>query len=181
MSDAVTKKNPARFALLLFGLPVLMLGLSFAAVPFYDWFCRVTGFSGTTQVSAENNSVATDVPMRVYFAANTAKDMPWEFKPKDSHVDIKIGETNLVFYEAYNPTDEVLTGSATFNVAPTELGGYFSKIDCFCFTEQTLQPKERVDMAVNFYVDPEILEDPDTKNLKELTLSYTFFLTEPSS
>ncbi len=170
-----------RFALMLVVIPLLMLGASFAAVPFYDWFCRVTGFGGTTQVSVENNTVATNAPMRIRFSANTMRDMPWEFRPLEPHMDIKIGETNLAYYEAYNPTDEVITGTASFNVAPLELGGYFNKIECFCFTEQTLQPHERVEMPVTFYVDPEILEDPDTRDIKELTLAYTFHLTKNDS
>ncbi len=170
-----------RVAIGLLTLTLVMLAASFAAVPFYDWFCRVTGFSGTTQTAAENNSVLTGEMMTIRFSASTMKDMPWEFHPKEPNMKIQIGETNLAFYEAYNPTDEVVTGTASFNVAPLELGGYFSKIECFCFTEQTLQPHERVEMPVTFYVDPEILNDPDTKDIKELTLAYTFHLTEPES
>lgn len=161
----------------LVGIVFFMLAASFASVPLYDIFCRVTGFAGTTQVSKENTSVITGETMVVRFAASVMSDMPWEFKPVDPKVTVRIGETNLVFFEAYNPTDDVITGTASYNVAPLELGAYFSKIDCFCFKEQTLQPHERVEMPVTFYVDPNILKDDDTKDIKSITLAYTFYLT----
>lgn len=170
-------RNHNKIALRLLGITLFMLAGSFAAVPLYDIFCRVTGFGGTTQVSQTNTSTVLDREMIVRFAGSTMSDMPWEFRPMTPRVDVQIGETNLVFYEAYNPTNDVITGTASFNVAPLELGGYFSKIECFCFTEQTLQPGERVEMPVTFYVDPAMVDDPDVQNLQSVTLSYTFHLT----
>ena len=113
--------------------------------------------------------------MTIRFDANTDPAMPWEFKPMQRTMELKIGETGLAFYEAYNPTDRVIGGSASYNVAPYEAGGFFTKIECFCFTEQVLQPGERVQMPVTFYVDPDIVDDRDAKFVKRITLSYTFF------
>ncbi len=166
-----------KIAVRLLGITLFMLAASFAAVPLYDIFCRVTGFGGTTQVADENKSDVLDREMIVRFAGSTMSDMPWEFNPMTSRVDARLGETTLVFFEAYNPTKDVVTGTASFNVAPLELGGYFSKIECFCFTEQTLQPGERVEMPVTFYVDPAMVDDPDVEHIQSLTLAYTFHLT----
>ena len=175
MSIKGNKNNTTAFYA--FTLAAIMLAGGFAAVPFYSWFCKVTGFAGTTQESVENSSVILDETILVRFSANTMSDMPWVFKPVSPNQEVRIGETNLVFYEAYNPTDDIITGSASYNVSPLELGAYFSKIECFCFTEQTLQPGERVEMPVTFFVDPSIVDDADTKDIKSLTLSYTFHLT----
>ncbi len=167
----------SRVAIRLVALVVFMLAAAFAAVPLYDLFCRVTGFSGTTQfVESESDVVLSDT-MVVRFSANKMSDIPWEFSAVEPQMKVRIGETNLAFYEAYNPTDDVITGTASYNVSPLELGGYFNKIDCFCFVEQTLQPGERVQMPVSFYIDPEFVEDPDVKNMKSITLAYTFHLT----
>ena len=171
------RRSHNKIAIRLLGITLFMLAGSFAAVPLYDIFCRVTGFSGTTQVAEENTSEVLDRKMIVRFAASTMSDMPWEFRPLEPKVDVRIGETNLVFFEAYNPTDDVITGTASFNVAPFELGGYFNKIECFCFTEQTLQPGERVEMPVTFYVDPAMVNDPDVQDIESMTLAYTFHLT----
>jgi cytochrome c oxidase assembly protein subunit 11 len=159
------------------GVAGLMASLSFAAVPFYDWFCRVTGFAGTPLVSAEAATEVLDREVTIRFLANTDRAMPWEFRPAQNAMTLKIGETGLAFYEAYNPTDRVVAGTASFNVQPDQAGGYFTKIECFCFTEQVLQPGERVQMPVTFYVDPEIVNDPEAKFIGDITLAYTFFET----
>jgi cytochrome c oxidase assembly protein subunit 11 len=152
-----------------------MGGLSFAAVPFYDWFCRVTGFGGTTAVSDGSGLAPTEEFVTVRFVASTEPGMPWEFGPVQNEMRVRIGEDNLAFYEASNPTDRPVAGQATFNVVPYAAGGYFSKIQCFCFTEQVLQPGETVQMPVSFYVDPAILDDPEGRFVHEITLGYTFY------
>jgi cytochrome c oxidase assembly protein subunit 11 len=154
-----------------------MGSLSFAAVPFYDWFCRVTGYGGTPQVAEAASDTILDQTVRIRFDASVEAGMPWEFKPVARTMDIRIGETGLAFYEATNPTDRVIAGTASFNVFPDTAGGYFTKIECFCFTEQVLQPGETVQMPVTFFVDPTIVEDPDAKFVHEITLSYTFHET----
>ena len=162
----------------LLAVMVFMGGLAWASVPLYDWFCRVTGFGGTTQVSEQESDTILDQTIRVRFDASRARDMPWEFRAMQPHMDIRIGETGLAFYEAYNPTDEAIAGTASFNVAPFETGGYFVKIACFCFELQVLQPGERVEMPVTFFVDPAILDDPEASGTPAITLSYTFHVTE---
>jgi cytochrome c oxidase assembly protein subunit 11 len=157
---------------------VFMGGLAWASVPLYDWFCRVTGFGGTTQVAEQGSDTILDQTIRVRFDASRARDMPWEFRAMQPHMDIRIGETGLAFYEAYNPTDEPIAGTASFNVAPFETGGYFVKIACFCFELQVLQPGERVEMPVTFFVDPAILDDPEANGTPAITLSYTFHVTD---
>lgn len=170
--------NTRKTAVKLVAVVVTMGSLSFAAVPFYDWFCRVTGFGGTTSVAASAPDVILERTVKVSFDASREAGMPWEFKPQQVSMDIRIGETGLAFYEAYNPTDEPVAGTASFNVFPYAAGGYFTKIDCFCFEQQVLQPGERVTMPVTFYVDPEIVNDREGKFVKEITLSYTFHRTE---
>ncbi len=157
------------------GVVVLMGGLAWASVPFYDWFCRVTGFGGTTGVSEVASDDILDQTIKIRFDASLERSMPWEFTPTVREMELRIGETGLAFYEAYNPTDKPVAGSASYNVAPYEAGGFFSKIDCFCFEEQVLAPGERVQMPVTFYVDPEIVTDRDAKYVHTITLSYTFY------
>ena len=159
----------------LVGVVVLMGGLAWASVPFYDWFCRVTGFGGTPGVSTAAAGGVLDQTIKIRFDASKARGMPWEFKPQVREMELRIGETGLAFYEAYNPTDHPIAGQASYNVTPYEAGGFFTKIDCFCFTEQVLQPGERVEMPVTFYVDPEIVTDRDAKYTHTITLSYTFY------
>jgi len=171
-------RNSVRLAGALVLVVVGMVGLSFAAVPLYDLFCRVTGYGGTTQQAEVGSDVILDKKITIDFDANTGKDMPWHFKPVKRKVQIRIGETGIAYYEAMNPTDKVITGTASFNVTPQKVGQYFTKIDCFCFTEQTLQPGERVDMPVTYYVDPEITKNINTKEVETITLSYTFYVTE---
>ena len=159
----------------LVGLVVTMGALGFASVPLYDLFCRVTGYGGTTQESASASDVILDRTINVRFDGSLSSGMPWEFKPSQTEMTVRIGETGLAFYEAYNPTDRPIAGQASYNVFPFTAGGYFNKIACFCFTEQVLQPGERVQMPVTFFVDPEIVDDPDGKFVEEITLSYTFY------
>lgn len=160
------------------GVVVLMGGLAWASVPFYNWFCKVTGFGGTTLVAEAGSDVVLEKTIKVRFDASLDRDMPWEFKPVVRTMELKIGETGLAYYEAYNPTDRVIAGTASYNVAPFSTGNYFSKIECFCFELQVLQPGERVQMPVTFFVDPEIVNDPEAKFAKQITLSYTFYETE---
>ncbi|MDZ4095088.1 MAG: cytochrome c oxidase assembly protein [Paracoccaceae bacterium] len=167
----------AKTAAQLTGVAALMLSLSFVAVPFYRWFCQVTGFAGTTSVAEAGSDVILDRTIKVRFDASKERGMPWDFKPVVHEMELRIGETGLAFYEAYNPTDRVVAGTASYNVTPDASGGYFTKIDCFCFTMQVLQPHERVLMPVTFYVDPEIVTDPEGKFVKVITLSYTFHET----
>jgi cytochrome c oxidase assembly protein subunit 11 len=164
-----------RTAAIAVAVVVGMGSLAWASVPLYNLFCAVTGFGGTTGVATAGSDKVLDRTITVRFDANTAPDMPWEFKPEQREVTVKIGETGIAYYEAYNPTDRPVAGQATFNVAPYNAGGYFTKIQCFCFTEQVLQPKERVRMPVTFFVDPAIVDDREAKYVKHITLSYTFY------
>lgn len=179
----MTERRPdasKRTAGLLLGVVGVMLGASFAAVPLYDIFCRVTGFGGTTQV-AENANETPDVRPEIAsirFDASINQDLPWRFAPVKREVKVHIGETGLAYYRATNFSDKPVAGTAVFNVTPLSVGAYFVKIDCFCFTEQVLAPGETVDMPVTFYVDPEILDDPETKDIRDITLSYTFYKTD---
>lgn len=153
---------------------VVMGSLGFASVPLYDLFCRVTGYGGTTQVRAEGATAVLDQTIRIRFDASKARDFPWEFRPVERTMEVRIGETALAFYEAYNPTDEPVAGIASYNVTPYDAGRHFAKIQCFCFEYQVLQPGERVSMPVSFFVDPALLEDRDTRGTRQITLSYTF-------
>ena len=171
VNDKAKKKTAAQMV----GVVIFMGALAWASVPFYDWFCRVTGFGGVTQVADSGSDVVLRETVKVRFDASLERDMPWEFKPVQREIEIQIGATGLAFYEAYNPTDQPIAGTASYNVTPYEAGGFFSKIDCFCFEEQVLMPGERVQMPVTFFVDPEIVEDRDAKYTKVITLSYTFY------
>ncbi|MEI4197797.1 cytochrome c oxidase assembly protein [Roseovarius sp. E0-M6] len=159
----------------LVGVVALMGGLAWASVPFYDWFCRVTGFGGVTNTADAGSDEILDQTIKVRFDASKARGMPWEFKPVAREIELRIGENGLAFYEAYNPTDRPIAGQASYNVTPYEAGNFFVKVDCFCFTEQVLEPGERVQMPVSFYVDPEIVTDRDAKYAHTITLSYTFY------
>jgi cytochrome c oxidase assembly protein subunit 11 len=159
----------------LVGVVVMMGALAWASVPFYNWFCRVTGFGGTPGVAYAGADEILDQTIKIRFDASLNHDMPWEFKPVVREMELRIGETGLAYFEAYNPTDRPIAGQAAYNVTPYEAGGFFNKIECFCFTEQVLQPGERVDMPVSFYVDPEIISDRDAKYTHTITLSYTFY------
>lgn len=154
---------------------VLMGGLAWASVPFYDWFCRVTGFGGVTNTSDTASDEILDQTIKVRFDASKARGFAWDFKPVEREMELKIGETGLAFYEAHNPTDRPVAGQASYNVTPYTAGNFFTKIDCFCFEEQVLEPGETVQMPVTFYVDPEIVTDRDGKFVHTITLSYTFY------
>ncbi|GAB5437258.1 cytochrome c oxidase assembly protein [Falsiruegeria mediterranea] len=166
--------GPQKTVMQTVGVVILMGGLAWASVPFYDWFCRVTGFGGVTGVAETGSDTILDKTIKVRFDASKDRDMPWEFKPVERTMEVRIGETGLAFYEAYNPTDRPVAGQASYNVTPYAAGGYFDKIQCFCFEEQVLQPGERVQMPVTFFVDPEIVEDREGKYVHTITLSYTF-------
>jgi cytochrome c oxidase assembly protein subunit 11 len=168
-------QGPQKTVLQLVGVVVTMGALSWASVPFYDWFCRVTGFGGVTGVAERGSDTVLDKTVTIRFDGSKERDFAWEFKPVQREMEIQIGDTGLAFYEAYNPTDRPIAGQASYNVTPYSAGAFFEKIDCFCFTEQVLQPGERVSMPVTFYVDPGIVDDRDAKFVKSITLSYTFY------
>ncbi|WP_299502730.1 cytochrome c oxidase assembly protein [uncultured Roseobacter sp.] len=167
--------GPAKTVAQTVSLVVVMGALAWASVPFYDWFCRVTGFGGVTGVSEVAPDDVLDQTIKIRFDGSLHSEMAWSFKPVEREMEVRIGETGLAFYEAYNPTNRPIAGSASYNVTPYQAGGFFNKIQCFCFEEQVLQPGERVQMPVTFYVDPEIVEDRDGKYIHTITLSYTFY------
>lgn len=159
------------------GVVAGMVGLSFAAVPLYDLFCRVTGYGGTTQVASEATAgveVTEDV-IAVRFDANTMPGLPWRFEPVQRRMEVRLGEQNIAYYRATNISNRPVAGSATYNVTPGQTGIFFNKIECFCFTEQTLAPGESIEMPVQFFVDPAIKDNDDAKTAGTITLSYTFF------
>lgn len=171
-----------RVAILAAGMAAGMVGLSYAAVPLYRLFCQVTGFGGTTQRADAAPERATDSPVSVRFDANTSGNLAWSFHAMQTSMTVKVGEQNMAYYKATNVSDQPVTGTAVFNVTPVQAGAYFNKIQCFCFTEQTLQPGQSIEMPVSFFVDPDMLEDADAAGIKEITLSYTFYpVDEPKS
>jgi cytochrome c oxidase assembly protein subunit 11 len=164
-----------RVAFVAAGVALGMLGLAYASVPLYRLFCQVTGFGGTTQRADAAPGEILDREIAVRFDANISSHLGWNFGPMEKEVTVKLGEPKLVFYRASNRSDRTTVGTATFNVTPPGAGIYFSKVQCFCFTEQALKAHESVDMAVQFFVDPELAKDPDLGNLKVITLSYTMY------
>ena len=174
-STGPTTRRQTTVAIAAGSIAVVMLGMAYAAVPLYQMFCQVTGFGGTTQRADAPSEIVLDKTISVRFDSNVANGLAWSFKPVQRTVEVRIGENASVNYRATNTSDRPLTGTATFNVTPDASGVYFNKIECFCFTEQTLQPGESIDMPVSFYVDPEIATDKDTRRIKEITLSYTFY------
>ena len=156
-------------------LVVGMVGLSYAAVPLYDLFCRATGYGGTTMVATEVPIQIGEREMTVRFNANVNRGLPWRFRPVQGSVTVRVGEPTLAFYRVENTSEQTIVGTATYNVTPLKAGEYFSKIDCFCFTEQVLQPGEVAELPVSFFVDPSIADDPKMDRINTLTLSYTFF------
>jgi cytochrome c oxidase assembly protein subunit 11 len=176
MSAAPRSRANARVAFATVGVVVGMVGLAFASVPLYRIFCQVTGFGGTTQRAEHAPAEVGERVITVTFNADVAgNNLPWTFTPVERHVTLHVGEERLVAYRATNHGDRPITATATFNVTPAKAGIYFQKIACFCFTEQTLEPGETVDMPVSFFIDPEIAKDPNTRELRNITLSYTFF------
>jgi len=159
----------------LLGMVALMIGLTIAAVPLYRLFCQVTGYGGTTQVSDAAPEVSGLRPINVRFNADVSPELPWSFYPMQREVRLPIGQPQTIYYRAVNRSSRSVTGTATFNVTPFEAGQFFDKLECFCFTEQTLKPGESIDMPVRFYVDPKLLENRDARAIETITLSYTFF------
>ena len=170
-------KNKTLTPVLLAGIFFLMLGLSFAAVPLYDIFCRVTGFGGTTQVSKQAPSVVLDKIVSVRFDTNV-NNLPWEFKAKTNVMDVKVGQVNKIEFIVENNSDETTSGVASFNVSPASFGKYYNKLGCFCFEKQELKAGEKATYVMTFYLDPEMVNDATTKNLEDVTMSYTFFSTD---
>jgi len=174
-TSALSRKN-RRLLVTGFLVALASLGLGFASVPLYRVFCQVTGFNGTTQRASASVDVKPVMgkTLSIRFDSNVAPGMPWEFYPEHPTDTVEIGARDLAIFVAKNLSDKPVTGSAVFNVTPTQAGAYFTKIQCFCFTQQTLQPGQEVRMPVIYYVDPKILDDPDNKDTQEITLSYTF-------
>jgi cytochrome c oxidase assembly protein subunit 11 len=164
-----------RTALGLVAVVAVMVGLSFAAVPLYRIFCQKTGWAGTPQRAAAAPKTAALETVTVRFDANVTPGLPWSFEPVEPELTLHIGENKLAFFRATNLSKETVTGSAVFNVSPEIMGQYFTKVQCFCFTEQTLKPGEAVEMPVSFFIDPAILKDRDAKTVRDMTLSYTFY------
>ena len=153
----------------------VMVGAAFAAVPFYNWFCRTTGYGGTTQVASVAPAGMLDRRITVRFDANVSPGLPWRFTPEVNSIDLHIGEVATVYYDVVNTSARVTEGQASYNVSPPTVGAYFTKINCFCFTQQRLAPGEKRQMAVVFYVDPALVKDSDHDDLNSITLSYTFY------
>ncbi|MBM3631001.1 MAG: cytochrome c oxidase assembly protein [Alphaproteobacteria bacterium] len=172
----MTKKN---FSTLLFlaGIFFLMLGLSFAAVPLYEAFCKITGFGGKTQTSKEAPQIILDKIVSVRFDTNV-NNLPWNFKAKSNVIDVKVGQVNKIEFEVENYSKDLTYGVASFNVSPSIFGKYYSKLGCFCFEKQELKAGEKVTYVMTFYLDPELINDHNVKNLHEVTMSYTFFPTD---
>lgn len=175
--DNLDNRKNRRVGVLLLGLAAGMVGLAFASVPLYQLFCQVTGFGGTTQVADANPKGVIAREMKVRFDINVDSALPWTVKAAAPVTD-RIGSVDTVNYVATNNTDKPITGQAIFNVVPEKAGIYFNKIECFCFTEQTLQPGETVDMPIVFFVDPDIADDRELNTVKEITLSYTFYASD---
>jgi cytochrome c oxidase assembly protein subunit 11 len=172
------RRRSARDAVVAFAcgaFVAVMVGVSFAAVPLYSWFCRTTGFGGTTQVAKAAPEQTSSRVITVRFDSNVAPGLPWSFEPERRTIDVRLGEVVTVYYAVRNESARMTTGQAGYNVTPPTAGAYFEKINCFCFTQQTLQPGEKRDMAVVFYVDAKLAEDAEQNAVNNITLSYTFF------
>ena len=176
MSDQADRMaSNRRVALRLGAIVVGMIGLSYASVPLYDLFCRVTGLGGRPQEAAAAPATVSDKQIEVRFDANVARDLDWGFQPLERSVIVRLGEERIVKYRATNNSNRTITATASYNVTPLKTGGHFAKVACFCFTEQTLAPGESIDMPVSFFVDPAMLEDPNMRDVTSITLSYSFF------
>ena len=172
-----SEKRVVATATSLVGLVIGMVTLSYASVPLYDLFCRVTGFGGTTQVSKEAPKIVLDKVVSVRFDTNV-NNLEWNFKAKSNVIDVKVGQVNRIEFEVENIGDETTYGVASFNVSPASFGKYYSKLGCFCFEKQELKPGEKATYVMTFYLDPDLVNDPTTKNLQDVTMSYTFFSTD---
>ena len=182
MGELNQKSIDNRFiAALCLAFVVGMLGMAYASVPLYQWFCQVTGYGGTTKRVEQNSQIILDKTINVRFDGNVAHDLPWEFKPLNRQIQIKIGETAEIAYEAKNIAQYTTLGQAGFNVTPHAAGAYFNKVECFCFTETKLAPDEVINMPVVFFIDPEIVDAPELKNINTITLSYSFHSIETGS
>jgi cytochrome c oxidase assembly protein subunit 11 len=173
-----SRGRPVRDAVVAFACGAFvaaMVGVSFAAVPLYSWFCRTTGFGGTTQVAKTAPEQTSGRVITVRFDSNVAPGLPWSFEPERRTIDVRLGEVVTVYYAVRNESARVTTGQAGYNVTPPTVGSYFEKINCFCFAQQTLQPGEKRDMAVVFYVDAKLGKDAEQNAVNNITLSYTFF------
>jgi len=179
MKDDLRRRNLVILSSL-FGLVFGMIGLAYASVPLYSLFCAVTGFGGTTQRAQEAASHVVDRKITIRFNADTNMALPWSFKPEQKDMVLKLGETGLAAYRAENRGGSPTVGTAVYNVTPDKVGQYFNKIECFCFTEQVLQPGQAVDMPVAFFVDPAMNDDPNMQDVTTITLSYTFFRAKDS-
>jgi cytochrome c oxidase assembly protein subunit 11 len=182
LTDEIARRN-VRVGLMAAAGALAMLGLGYAAVPLYQMFCQVTGFGGTTMKASEADAaraatIATGQQISVRFDASTSAGMPWVFKPTQPTQTVTIGQRDIATYTARNEGSQPITGAATFNVTPEQAGKYFNKIQCFCFTEQTLAPGQEVTMPVLYYVDPAMLDDPNMAGVQQITLSYTFHRTK---
>jgi cytochrome c oxidase assembly protein subunit 11 len=166
-----------RLAAAAFGVAAVMVGVSFAAVPLYEAFCRVTGFAGTPKVAEAAPEKTIDRTIVIRFNADVDPALPWRFGPAQDKVELRVGEHSLAFYRAKNLSDHAIVGTASFNVTPLKAGQYFNKIECFCFTEQRLEAGGEADMPVAFFIDPAIADDPNLNDVREITLSYTFYQT----
>lgn len=161
--------------IILAGVVATMLVFAYASVPLYRLFCQKTGYGGTTQVAKTGSTTVVDREITVRFNADTHRDLPWHFRPLQTEIKVKIGENALAFYESENWSDKPVCGMATYNVTPDKAGIYFNKVACFCFEEQVLSPQQRVEMPVQFFIDPDFAKDPDLRDVNTITLSYTFF------
>lgn len=170
---SITKTN--KVAYIAAGVAVFMLGAAYASVPLYKLFCQVTGFDGATKRAKAASTRVLDRRVTIRFDANVGDGLPWSFKPEQSRQDVRVGENRMAFYKAVNLADHAITGRAVFNVTPEKAGAYFQKVACFCFEEQTLKAGQAVDMPVLYYLDPSWVDDPDMADVREVTLSYTFF------
>jgi cytochrome c oxidase assembly protein subunit 11 len=181
MTASIAQRN-GRTATIMALVVLAMVGLAFASVPLYRIFCQATGFDGTTQRGKAAPGPVAGNTVSVRFDANVSNTMPWRFEPEQPTERVVIGEREIAFFKAKNLSARTITGTASFNVTPDQAGKYFTKIQCFCFSEQTLKPGEEVRMPVVFFVDPSILKDPDDRRISEITLSYTFFpVDQPQS
>jgi cytochrome c oxidase assembly protein subunit 11 len=179
MTDRKAPPQPKRrdlvVAFVCGGVVAAMVGASYAAVPFYNWFCRATGYGGTTQVATSAPAQTSARTITVRFDSNFGAGLPWRFEPERRTIDVKLGEVATVYYTVTNQAARPTTGQAAYNVSPPTAGIYFEKINCFCFTQQAFKPGEKRDMAVVFYVDPKLGDDTEQDGTKMITLSYTFY------